>query len=840
MVDFKKRLGKAVVEKPLAPTDIYDRLDRASDKGPLRPAQRYVLDAWHSERRADRDVILKLHTGQGKTLIGLLILQSKLNEADSRGLYLCPNNFLVQQTLVQAKQFGIAAVGPDDDGAIPSSFFDGKAIMVAPVQKLFNGLTKFGLGASSTAVQNIVLDDAHACIDAIKSACMIRLGADHPAYAPIVDLFSADLEDQGVGTFADIRNGNYGAFLPVPYWAWFGRYADVAGLLAKHSASKTLKFTWPILKDALRDCLCVVSGAELVIAPYLPPLDMFGSYSGAAHRVFMSATVTDDSFLVKGLGLQQATICNPLLYPDETWSGEKMILLPSLIDQTLTDQEIVSMFGKPRDRWPFGVVVLTPSFDASQDWASEGAVVAEGKSIETRVEELRAGDFAHTLVIANRYDGIDLPDETCRILVLDGKPFGEPLLDRYWESCRPGSEIIATRTARIIEQGLGRAVRGEKDYCAILMTGADLVKAVGTLEGRAHFSEQTRTQITLGLEISEYARDDVAKGVAPRTALRALIKQCLNRDEGWKEFYVERMNAVRRVEAIPKMVDIFEAERRAEAAHRLGNTEQAVQAIQALLDGGRLTAESDRGWYLQEIARYQYSRDKVASNRTQLSAHAKNRYLLRPREGMKISKLAPLSQKRVAAIVEWIGGHWTYDNLTVSVEAILEHLRFGVRAEHFEAAIDDLARALGFRGERPDKEWKAGPDNLWALRDGEYLLLECKSEVDRTREAIHRDETGQMNNASAWFAREYSGAHATRVLIIPTRKLSPGAGFNDRVLILRERGLRRLTKNVRQFFTSFRELDLRDLDEAKMQVLLDANQLRIEDLAGYAESPRHG
>ena len=30
-----------------------------------------------------------------------------------------------------------------------------------------------------------------------------------------------------------------------------------------------------------------------------------------------------------------------------------------------------------------------------------------------------------TLVLVNRYDGIDLPDNTCRILIFDGKPYSE-------------------------------------------------------------------------------------------------------------------------------------------------------------------------------------------------------------------------------------------------------------------------------------------------------------------------------------------------------------------------------------------------------------------------------
>jgi Rad3-related DNA helicase len=79
------------------------------------------------------------------------------------------------------------------------------------------------------------------------------------------------------------------------------------------------------------------------------------------------------------------------------------------------------------------------------------------------VEDLRQGRFDQTVVLVNRYDGIDLPDDTCRILVFDAKPYSESLIDLYQEMCRPDSEATQMRTVRTVEQGLGRSVRGEKD-----------------------------------------------------------------------------------------------------------------------------------------------------------------------------------------------------------------------------------------------------------------------------------------------------------------------------------------------------------------------------------------
>ena len=203
--------------KKADPIQIYNSLDRASDKGPLRPAQESILKDWFANYINENDVILKLHTGQGKTLIGLLILQSKLNQGFGPAVYLCPNNYLIQQTKDQAKQFGIRALTTDDE--LPLNFLDGKNILITSVQKLFNGLTKFGLNNKSLKIGTLVMDDAHACIEAIRSSFIIKLKSNENAYNEILQLFGQELESQGMGTFADIKRKEYDSFLHVPYWS---------------------------------------------------------------------------------------------------------------------------------------------------------------------------------------------------------------------------------------------------------------------------------------------------------------------------------------------------------------------------------------------------------------------------------------------------------------------------------------------------------------------------------------------------------------------------------------------------------------------------------------------
>lgn len=74
MVDFKGRLRGKTTMRPVDPIDLYKTLDRTHYKDPLRPSQEAVLQQWNDRKAKSRDVIVKLHTGQGKPLVGLLML----------------------------------------------------------------------------------------------------------------------------------------------------------------------------------------------------------------------------------------------------------------------------------------------------------------------------------------------------------------------------------------------------------------------------------------------------------------------------------------------------------------------------------------------------------------------------------------------------------------------------------------------------------------------------------------------------------------------------------------------------------------------------------------------
>ncbi|NEO00573.1 MAG: DEAD/DEAH box helicase family protein, partial [Moorea sp. SIO3I7] len=524
MIDFKKKLGLKSIEKKVNPIEIYDSLDRRSETGPLRPIQKEVLEEWWAHRRADKDIILKLHTGQGKTLIGLLILQSRLNEKKGPCLYVCPNKYLVEQTCQQAERFGIgySVIGKKDNSP-PYEFVNSEKILITHVQKVFNGKSIFGFGGRSIKVNTIVLDDSHACIDSISESFKIKVNQGHKLYKKLLQLFENDLKEQGEGSFIEIKSGdNTNTLLPVPYWSWQDKKSEVLEILSEYLDDTKVMFTWPVIKDNIENCQCFFSGQELEISTFINPIYDFGTFSKAEHRIFMSATAQNDSFFIQVLGLTASAVKKPLTAKNEKWSGEKMILIPSMIHEELDRDSIIHKLVELAPKLkPAGTVFITSSFKKAKLYEKLNYTVVDSKSIFEEVNQLKSGNTDQGIVIVNRYDGVDLPDDACRILILDSCPFAESLTERYEEDCRSSSEIISIKIAQKIEQGLGRSVRGEKDYSVILLIGDDLVKFVKNDSYKKYFSDQTRKQIEIGFEIVTYSiEDDIIEGEDPFISVR--------------------------------------------------------------------------------------------------------------------------------------------------------------------------------------------------------------------------------------------------------------------------------------------------------------------------------
>jgi hypothetical protein len=332
------------------------------------------------------------------------------------------------------------------------------------------------------------------------------------------------------------------------------------------------------------------------------------------------------------------------------------------------------------------------------------------------------------------------------------------------------------------------------------------------------------------------AKAEIGDGAKPEVALKDLINQCLRRDQDWKAFYVERMDTVAVGPTPPSALGMLEQELKAEVEFQAGRSETAVGILQKLIDR-EVKDDQERGWYLQEMARYQWFSSRVDSEKMQAAAHARNHDLLRPRSGSLFVKLTAASDQRIANILFWLQHHGGYQEAMLHINEILDDLTLGVPANRFERAVEELGKALGFGSQRPEKGFKEGPDNLWALRHGEYVVIECKSDVAETRAEISKSEAGQMNVSTAWFADKYTGAKAGYLMFHPAGKCGKGVHFTTKVRVCRKTGLKDLRNAIAGFFTEFSRKDIKDLSEKRVHEALLAHGLETDGLIERFSKP---
>ncbi|MFE2760934.1 DEAD/DEAH box helicase [Streptomyces halstedii] len=156
---------------------MFDALpDRAARYEFLRDPQGQVLQTWY-DRRSQKDLVVKLNTGGGKTVVGLLICQSSLNEGEGPVLYLAPDPYLAAQAMEQAGELGIDVT----DDPRSTRFTSGEVICVLSLHRFVNGKSVFGLqgdGRPVVDVGTIIIDDAHAALATVKEKFTLTLSRD--------------------------------------------------------------------------------------------------------------------------------------------------------------------------------------------------------------------------------------------------------------------------------------------------------------------------------------------------------------------------------------------------------------------------------------------------------------------------------------------------------------------------------------------------------------------------------------------------------------------------------------------------------------------------------------
>lgn len=154
----KLKLSVSPGKKTVDPLDIFN--NKLTLRGTIKniwEPQAEALRGWHSIRDRN-DTVIQMNTGGGKTLVGLLMAQSLLNELNRRIVYVVANNQLVEQTLARATEIGLSPASRYNyEWNRREEFEAADTFCVTNYTAVFNGFSTF----RDRDVAGFVFDDAH-------------------------------------------------------------------------------------------------------------------------------------------------------------------------------------------------------------------------------------------------------------------------------------------------------------------------------------------------------------------------------------------------------------------------------------------------------------------------------------------------------------------------------------------------------------------------------------------------------------------------------------------------------------------------------------------------------
>ena len=774
----------------IIPREIFNALpSKVSKLDYLRESQGVVLDRWF-ERRTERDLVIKMNTGGGKTLVGLLMLQSCLNENQGPALYVAPNVFLVEQVVAQATELGLrTTTNPDDP-----DYLRGEAIGIVNIYKLINSRSVFGGPASTRAsglpIGALVVDDAHACLATAAEQFSLSIGRSSDAYLALLNLFEDALRSQNPGKFSELQDSDVRSTPQiVPFWSWRHRLHDVINILDASSDDDEVGWKWPLLKSTIHLCRAAFSSTRVEIAPTCLPISEIVGYRDSRRRIFLTATLADDSILVTDFACNPESVGRVISPESASDQGDRLIFAPQELNPTLSEDSVKELAAELARN--HNVVVLVPSDRRARFWQDVSTLSSDRDDVAEIVSKLRENHVG-LVVLVNKYDGIDLPDSACRVLIIDGLPEIYGTLDQRDAAVIGTRHNLFDRQMQRIEQGMGRGVRGVNDYCVVLILGLSLSQRIASPQLSNQFSPLTKAQLELSRQVcKQLSRPSIA-------AMRELIDQVLSRDIDWIS---ASRNAVAGVQyGVGNLATTLLGIRRAFDEATLGRMIQAENIIQEQLNAG--ADDGIAGILFEILASYVDISDPNRAQQILASGLSRNPRILRPSTGVVHARMSNhhVQARRSAEYInnlEALG-----ENPALWIRSLCERLSFDPeRTADFEDAIELVGDVVGFESKRPERENGNGPDNLWGLGNATFAVIECKSGV--TSSVINRDAAAQLMHSMTWFRSEYGDeVVATPMLIHPSRDLANNASLEEGSRIVTPDRLELLKDHLIAFVTS--------------------------------------
>ncbi len=768
--DFSKLKPQTKNNREVDPISLFRSL-RVSDTSinDLWLAQGDALREWDA-RRAESDISIALNTGAGKTLVGLLIGQALVNELRSLVIYACSSIQLIEQTAKKAAGYGLPVTTYARGEFSNDLATKGEAICLTSYQALFNGKSRF----RREDIGGIIFDDAHAAEHLLRDHFSLRVTKrDFPgAFAAIVGEFEEYFHNIGMASsYGEIIEDRSNRLVFVPPFEVKKVHTSILKCLRESGVDRPLNtaFAWEHLKDHIDLCAFIVSSTEVTITPPFVPVGALGYFSQDIRRIYLSATLSSMDVFIRTFGLKPSVQIAPTTTAGEC---ERMIVVPGKIAGVTDEVLATETFIKP-----YKSLILTTSYQRAKVWDGFAEPPPPEHATEA-IENFKTVAGSAKLLLVARYDGMDLPGDMCRVVVIDDLPSGIGPLERYlWEYLRLNNAIRTTVASRIA-QSFGRISRGMSDHGVALVTGEQLVKWLLIPKNISSLPAFLQKQLQLGFQMS---------GQMANTVVASTIDSCLARDGGWVSAYEDFMkNATPEVTAADSdsAADLALAEARYAKDMWNRNYEKAAERLQGTLDAATEFSSGLAAWHKLWLG---YALENLGDMDTARAlyqqAHAAQRNIPRPDGGVSGDGHAEIAEQIVRAARLFEVTRDARVHVPRRLVSDLKYLNGTGTSNQTEEAIRCLGQYLGFEATRPDHEHGTGPDVLWLLAGGGALCMDAKTNKEESS-VFRKEEIGQLADHVQWVRDNVGIADPLPALVGPQIGVSRSANPADNMALV--------------------------------------------------------
>ena len=748
----------AITQKtlPTHPVEIFESLPSLPDTpNDLWRGQAEALETWH-QYRTKGDVLVALNTGAGKTIVGLLIAQSLVNEGHKNVLYVCSTIDLVNQTSKEADRIGLKYTTRVQQEFSNNLFELEQGFCITTYQALFNGHSSL---RKNHFPQAIVFDDAHVAESILRDSYTIRIDSAEKTelFNEISQLFDSHFEELGIaGQFKDsiTREHHVSAFV-----APRGLQANKSQLLQifhKYDLSQDKDLTYPFehLKDHIEACAAIFRNGVFELSPPFLPSRAMDIFHDQVKRVYLSATLKSKTEFIRAFGRMPEEPIEPL---NDAGNGERLIIRSMEMEGNFSTNFVKDLSASKK------VVIAVPNYLESEKW-SKVAKVPNRDNFSESLDGFRASESG-AFVLVSRVDGIDLPHDTCRLMVIEDLPRGTSLLERYqWEDLKM-ENVHASRIANRLAQLFGRINRGRNDYGVFLLEGRGLNIWLGKDRNVVLLPPLLQKQILLGRVVQEGM-------IKTSENVVGVIDSVLSREPSWLNYYKSNINLgeldQKQVNRVTDSKLALEAAAISEAKYvsHIWDKEYAKARIEIEKSSAKMASVDSQlsGWHSVWLgAAYDLEGDNESAEKAYSIARKRlGRVIHLPKKTIKSEVHGKAEQRNNFFITLenyfWdVGTDKSQREINKAKEVLAGIKTVGTdQANKAEESVRFLGEILGFRATRPDNYVLKGkgPDVLWVNDDtSEALAFDLKTNK-KTPTIYNKDNIGQGHNHITWFKEQ--------------------------------------------------------------------------------------